>query len=221
MLITPIAASDVNGVKDERQMLEKTLIRRVVRGDAESFCELVGPYQRSAYVRALSILGNDADAEEVVQESILKAFRSLSQFRNKSKFSTWFVQIVINEARLKLRKDKRHLYESLECERLGCESRCQLGDSGQSRETPLQCLEREELKRAISRSLKSLPAKYRSVLELRELNELSTLDTAKTLGISVVNVKTRLWRARVQLRGVLTPLLGFSDGSRSRPWCYP
>jgi len=185
-------------------VLESLLIQRVLVGEVDSFWELVRPYERCIYGRALSILHNEADAEEVVQESILKAFRNLFQFRNKSKFSTWFIQIAINEARIKLRKDRRYLYESLENRQSeGGDGRCWPNDFLQCRETPLDSLQRKELNAAISRSVNSLPSKYRAVVVLRELHELSTGDTAKTLGISETNVKIRLWRARVQLRDAL------------------
>src|SRR5205814_238608 len=72
------------------------------------------PYERMIYVSALSVLGNEADAEEAAQEAILKAFRALPRFRKESKFSTWLVQIVINESKMKLRKDRRRLYDSLD-----------------------------------------------------------------------------------------------------------
>src|SRR5499425_3220205 len=90
------------------------LIRRVCNGDKEAFYELVRPYERAIFTSAMSILNNQADAEEAAQEAVLKAFANISRFRGESKFSTWLIQIAINEARLKLRKDRRHLYESLD-----------------------------------------------------------------------------------------------------------
>lgn len=186
-----------------RLLLEGSLIQRVLVGDVDSFCELVRPYQRGIYIRALSILRNKADAEEVVQETILKAFRNLVQFRNQSRFSTWFIQIAINEARIKLRKDKRYMFESLEYRLSADDGRSELNELLQSRETPLDSLEKKELCAAVSRTLNSLAPKYRSVLVLRELRELSTVDTARALGISETNVKTRLWRAHRQLRTAL------------------
>ena len=201
-----IDSTEMSSAEAERQMLERVLIQRILVGDVQSFCELVRPYQRSIFVRALSILGNEADAEEVVQESILKAFRNLFQFRSESRFSTWFIQIGINEARIKIRRDKRHLYESLETW-LADDGHNGCGDFIQWRETPLDVLERKELCQAISKSLESLPSKYRSVLILRHVREFSTLDTAKILGISEVNVKVRLLRARMQMRAALISCL--------------
>src|SRR5215831_6322163 len=201
-----VNSTEMSSADAERQMLERVLIQRILVGDVQSFCELVRPYQRSIFVRALSILGNEADAEEVVQESILKAFRNLFQFRSESRFSTWFIQIGINEARIKIRRDKRHLYESLETW-LADDGRNGCSDFVQWRETPLDVLERKELCKAISKSFESLPSKYRSVLILRHVREFSTLDTAKILGISEVNVKVRLLRARMQMRAALISCL--------------
>src|SRR5882672_7903530 len=91
---------------------EAGLLARVRGGEHDAFYELVRPYERGIYLAALSIVNNDADAEEVVQESILKAFKAIGSFRAEAKFSTWMIQITMNEARMKLRKDRRHLYES-------------------------------------------------------------------------------------------------------------
>ncbi len=93
---------------------EAELIRRVKDGDKEAYYQLVQPYERAVFTSAMSILNNQADAEEAAQEAVLKAFSNLARFRGESKFSTWLIQITINEARLKLRKDRRHLYESVD-----------------------------------------------------------------------------------------------------------
>src|ERR1041384_2261613 len=93
---------------------EAELIQRVCDGEKEAFYVLVEPCERAVFTAAMSILNNVADAEEVAQEAVLKAFAALPRFRRESKFSTWLVQITINEARLKLRKDRRHLYDSMD-----------------------------------------------------------------------------------------------------------
>ncbi len=98
---------------------ETTLIRRVQNGDSDAFFDLVRPYERAVFLAALSLVRNDADAEDVAQEAILKAFKNLARFRQEAKFSTWLIQIAINEAKMRLRKDRRHLYESIEEGRLG------------------------------------------------------------------------------------------------------
>ena len=92
---------------------EAELIKRVCGGEPQAFEDLLRPYERLVYATAISILRNPADAEEVAQEAVLKAFSKLSSFRGESRFSTWLVQITYNEARMKLRKERQHLYESI------------------------------------------------------------------------------------------------------------
>src|SRR5260221_4756509 len=93
---------------------EAALIKSVCGGEREAFYELVRPYERLVYATAISVVKNPADAEEVAQEAVLKAFCNLSSFRAQSKFSTWLVEITYNEAKLKLRKARPHLYESID-----------------------------------------------------------------------------------------------------------
>src|SRR2546428_14080696 len=88
------------------------LVARVRSSDGEAFYELVRPHERGIYLAGLSIVNNNADAEEVVQEAILKAFKAVGRFRAEAKFSTWIIPIAFNEARIKRGKDGRHLCES-------------------------------------------------------------------------------------------------------------
>ena len=90
------------------------IMQRAKEANAEAFYQLVRPCQRAIFQAALAILGNVADAEDVAQEAVLKAFKHISSFRGESKFSTWLIQITINEARMKLRKDRPGLYCSLD-----------------------------------------------------------------------------------------------------------
>jgi RNA polymerase sigma-70 factor, ECF subfamily len=93
---------------------EAELIRRVCNGERDAFEELVRPYERLVYLSAISILRNAADAEEAAQDAVLKAFSKLPSFRAECKFSTWLVQITYNEAKMKVRKDRRHVRESID-----------------------------------------------------------------------------------------------------------
>ena len=203
------------GATPERN--EAKLIARVKGGDVEAFYELVRPYERAVFLAASSLVRNDADAEEVTQEAILKAFKNLSRFRQEAKFSTWLIQICINEAKMKLRKDRRHLYESIEEGQLNEEGDYIPKDFADWREIPSEALEQKELRDALLRAMDSLPEKYRTVLILRDVQHLSINETAKVLGISESNVKTRLLRARLQMRDALAP--GF-DGAWSRGRAY-
>jgi RNA polymerase sigma-70 factor, ECF subfamily len=184
---------------------EQSLIARVQDGDADAFYELVRPYERAVFLAALSILKNDADAEEVAQEAVLKAFKALPRFRRESKFSTWLIQICINEAKMKRRKDRRHLYESIEQQHQNDEGDYMPRDFADWRDIPSEALEQKELRKALIQALDSLPEKYRAVLILRDIQHLGITETAQVLGLSEANVKTRLCRARLQMRDALAP----------------
>jgi len=203
------------GNPPERSEVE--LIGRVKGGDVEAFYEMVRPYERAVFLAALSLVKNDADAEEVAQEAILKAFKNLSCFRQEAKFSTWLIQISINEAKMKLRKDRRHLYESMETGQQNDEGDYIPKDFADWREIPSEALEQKELRKALTHALNALPEKYRTVLILRDVQHLSITETAQVLGLSEANVKTRLCRARLQMRDALAP--GF-DGAWRRGRTY-
>jgi RNA polymerase sigma-70 factor, ECF subfamily len=175
------------------------LVQRVCSGDKQVFYQLVQPYQRTVFATAMSVLRNEADAEEVSQEAVLKAFCALQRFRGECKFSTWLIQITINEARAKLRKDRRGLYESID------EQRTAEKDYADWREIPSEELERKELSQALERAMESLAPRYREVLVLRDVQHLSTQETAQVLGVTEGCVKVRLLRARLQMRDALTP----------------
>ncbi len=207
----------------EPNSAELSLIQRVLGGEAEAFYELVRPYERGIFYAALSILSNDADAEEVCQEAILKAFKNLSYFRMEAKFSTWLTQIVINEARLKLRKDRRHLYESIDEGTPDDEGDYIPRDFADWRDIPSECLEKNELREALKKALASLKPKYREVFVMRDIQQISIAETAKALGITEASVKTRLLRARLMMRDALAPGIDGSwaagkDWSKVRPW---
>lgn len=207
-----------------RDPSEAELIARVCNGEKEAFYALVRPYERAVFTAAMSILNNAADAEEVAQESVLKAFTHLAGFRRESKFSTWLIQITINEARLKRRKDRRHLYESVDEPQADESGDCFPRDFADWREIPSETLQRKELRDALKRALDGLPAKYREVLILRDVQHLSIEETAQILGLTPGNVKTRLLRARIQMRDALAPGIdgswttGKIEWERVRPW---
>jgi RNA polymerase sigma-70 factor, ECF subfamily len=188
---------------EPRAALERQLMQRVLNGEPNLFYELIKPYERAVFLAAVSIVGNDADAEEVAQEAVLKGFKYLSQFRQEAKFSTWLIQITINEARMKLRKDRRHLYESLDSTRENDEGEYIPTDFADWREIPSEALERRELRDVLQKALSMLPEKYRTVLVLRDVQQRSIAETAAILGIREENVKTRTSRARLQMRDLL------------------
>jgi RNA polymerase sigma-70 factor, ECF subfamily len=200
------------------------IVERVKDGDHGAFYELVHPHERGLFLAALSIVRNQADAEDVVQDAILKAFKAIQSFRGDSKFSTWIIQITINEARMRIRKDRKHLYDSIDEPLKG-------GDAGDYvprdfadwREIPSESLHNAQLREALKKALDSLSPKYRQVVILRDIEHQSIRETAQLLGISEAAVKTRLLRARLIMRDQLAP--GF-DGAwkkgreyqKVRPW---
>jgi RNA polymerase sigma-70 factor (ECF subfamily) len=191
---------------------EADLIARIKAGEPELFYELIQPYQRTVYAAAFSVLGNSGDAEDAAQEALLKALTHLGQFRAEAKFSTWLVQIALNEARLRIRKDRKGLYSSIDEGNQDDEGEYFPIDYADWREIPSETLQRKELKEALERALAGLKPIYREVLVLRDIEHLSITETAAALDISEAAVKTRLLRARLLMRDSLAP--GF-DGSWS------
>jgi RNA polymerase sigma-70 factor, ECF subfamily len=202
---------------------EAELIESVRAGDREAFYELVRPYERMVYATAISVVKNTADAEEVAQEAVLKAFSGLSRFRGEAKFSTWLLQITYNEAKMKLRKARSHLYESLGGQPPNGEGDFWPRDYADWRPIPSELLEQNEVCKAVQDAINSLNPSYREVLVLRDIQNLTIKETTAILGISEANVKTRLHRARLLLRDSLAPGIDgcWIKGQRYkkvRPW---
>jgi RNA polymerase sigma-70 factor (ECF subfamily) len=205
------------------ELAESELIRRVCDGDQDAFYELLRPHERAVFFAARAVLNNDADAEEAAQEVVLKAYTHIASFRGECKFGTWLIQITINESLMKLRKQHRHLYVSADEPRSDAEGDYWPRDFADWREIPSEALERQELREALNRAVDSLSPKYREVLICRDIRQLSIDETAQVLGISKSNVKTRLLRARLQMRDALAPGIdgGWSRGreyEKVRPW---
>jgi RNA polymerase sigma-70 factor (ECF subfamily) len=209
---------------DTRTAIETDLISRVRSGDHEAFYELIRPYERTIYLAALSILKNDADTEEVAQESVLKAFKSLDSFRGEARFSTWLVQITVNEARGRIRKYRPSRHESIDKPQTGEDGDYVPKDFADWRPIPSEEVENKHLRLALQRGLESLGEKYRQVFLLRDVEGLSTAETAAIIGVNEAIVKTRLLRARLMMRDALAP--GWDGGWRTskghyrkiRPW---
>ena len=203
---------------------ESSLIARICKGEFSLFATLVKPYERRVYVTALALLRNDADAQDVAQEAILKAFANLRQFRGESKFSTWLIQITVNEARMRQRKQHAQLFEPLVESNDEEEGTYTPRDFADWREIPSEALERSEIRTLLAKALASLAQKYREVFILRDVEQMSIEEAAEVLNISIASVKTRLLRARLMLRDILAPDLAngwFSRapfGKGSKPW---
>jgi RNA polymerase sigma-70 factor, ECF subfamily len=197
------------GLDGQSKHDEAALIERIRKGEKELFHELIQPYERSVYLSILSILRNHSDAEEVAQEALLKAFTHLDQLRSTDKFKAWLLLIAVNEARMRRRKDRQHLYESLEEQAMETgEGEFMPRQFADWREIPSDIVERKEIRTVVQKAVNSLPEKYREVFVLRDMQHLSVTETAEVLGLTVPAVKTRLHRARLQMREQLTPVFG-------------
>lgn len=177
------------------------LATRARDGDSSAFSRLVDAYASKIYRLARHMLRNDQDAEDVLQDTFLKAYSRIDQFQGNSKFYTWLVRIAVNEALMrKRRKDSKNL--SLDADQDG--ERQPASASVQSDgETPEQSYGRTELRGILGRAIDTLSDTYRSVFLLRDVEGLSTQETAEALELSESAVKSRLLRARLQLRNKL------------------
>lgn len=182
---------------------ETVLVERARGGDLAAFSELVRRYERRVYRTARHIVQNDEDAEDVLQEAMLKAFEHLDSFQGNSKFYTWLVRIAVNESLMKLRKRKSDrtvsLDESIETDEEPIVREIAVWD-----DNPEQRYSQTELREILDRAIESLKPIFRTVFILRDIEELSTEETAEVLGLSIAAVKSRLLRARLQLRERLT-----------------
>jgi RNA polymerase sigma-70 factor (ECF subfamily) len=195
---------------------EAEIIARILAGETELFHELIRPCERMVYLTALSVMKDESEAEDATQEAMLKAFRALRSFHRESKFSTWLVAIALNECRRRLRTAKRAALESLDeggPEQDGDFTPAVLTDW---REIPLEALERKEIRHALAEAVGQLPAIYRQVFTLRDMQELDVRETAELLQISANVVKVRLHRARMLLQKRLAPVLKASLPARKR-----
>jgi RNA polymerase sigma-70 factor (ECF subfamily) len=192
---------------------EQNLIAQVQRGQHELFYELVRPYERRVYAAAMAILRNEHDAEDVAQEAMLKAFANIGQFRAEARFSTWLIQITVNEALMRRRRERTVVMEGID-DRRDDEADYAPRDFADWREIPSEALERKEIRQRLAEALGTLDRKYREVFVLRDMEHLNIQETAEALGISVASVKTRLLRARLMLRDLLAA--GWEQGWFSR-----
>ena len=175
------------------------LVEKVKAGDLSAFEQLMRQYDRQIFRIALHITQNREDAEDIVQDTFFKAFQKMNQFQGNSKFYTWLVRIAVNESLMRLRKrrsqkrfpwtmkSRRRKVPFHATSRTGCQI--------QSRTTT-----RSELADILRKTIKGLPPGFRTVFALRDIDGLSTEETAQALGLSVPAVKSRLLRARLQLR---------------------
>jgi RNA polymerase sigma-70 factor (ECF subfamily) len=183
-------------------------IRRILAGEKHLFHELIRPCERSVYFLLISLLRNEAEAEDAAQETAIKVYRNLKNFRGDAQFRTWVLSIARNEGLGRLRKAASRREDSLDAE-----IDEQTGDYTPAiltswREVPHEALERKELGALLRQAVEGLPEIYRNVVLLRDIEEMNVRETAAALGVTEGAVKVRLHRARAMLQKELAPRLG-------------
>jgi len=182
---------------------ETKLVDAARSGDVGAFEQLVRRYDRNVFRIAQHITQNREDAEDVVQDAFLKAFQNLGQFQGQSKFYTWLVRIAVNEALMRLRRRRPERMVSID-EDVKTEDDSIPREIADWSPNPEQLYNQGELKEILQKTIQGLAPSFRTVFVLRDVEGLSTEETADALGLSVPAVKSRLLRARLQLRERLT-----------------
>jgi RNA polymerase sigma-70 factor (ECF subfamily) len=184
------------------ELSDEQIVQRVIDGDRVLFEILMRRYNQRLFRVTRSIVGNDLEAEDIIQDAYVRAYEHLAQFEGRARFSTWLTKIAIYEAYARIRSAGYQKVESISTlEGQGMSFRAGGHD-------PEQQIYDGELKMVLEKAFDKLPDDYRSVFMLREVEELSTAETAECLDISEENVKTRLHRARALLRREIYSLVG-------------
>jgi RNA polymerase sigma-70 factor (ECF subfamily) len=182
---------------------EAELVSRLVRKDQGAFEALMRRYNGRLFRVARAILRDDAEAEDVLQDAYLEAYRHIAEFRGGSQLGTWLTRIVVNRALMRLRQQKRHRvvvpFEGPATET----SPREVDVADPTMESPPQATLRAEIRRILERRIDELPPSFRAVFVMRDVEDMSVQETADTLSIPPATVRTRLFRARALLRAAL------------------
>lgn len=179
--------------------IDNEIINKVLTGEKRLFEQLMRRHNSSLFRIGMSILNNDADVEDVMQTTYISAYQHLDSFRQESAFGTWLKRIMINECNLQLKKRRRLISEDIS------DIEDHLSENlTEAKESPVAKVIDKELGRALEHALMQIPEKYRVVFVMREMEHLSGAETGQVLNISAVNVKVRLIRAKLMLRGKIT-----------------
>src|SRR5881275_1798497 len=209
--LNPTAMPPIQSKGTEAVTEELALVQAAKRGDISAFEELIRRYDRNVFRIAQHITQNREDAEDVVQDAFLKAYSNLGQFQGQSKFYTWLVRIAVNEALMKLRRRRPERMVSLD-EEVKTEEDSLPREVADWSPNPEQQYTQAELRDILTRTIQGLPAGFRTVFVLRDVEGLSTEETADALDLSIPAVKSRLLRARLQLRERLSRYFQKRDG---------
>jgi RNA polymerase sigma-70 factor (ECF subfamily) len=184
-----------------KELSDQEVISRVLNGETSWYEIVMRRYNQRIYRVARAILHDDSESEDVMQDAFVRAYRSLSSFQGKSSFATWLTRIAINEALQRKRKSNR-------MDRIDEDDHImQLAALGES---PEQSYGRQEITNILEEAISALPEHYRVVVMLREVEEMTTEETADALELSEENVRIRLHRGRLLLRKFMVEKLGLA-----------
>ncbi|MGD0835405.1 MAG: sigma-70 family RNA polymerase sigma factor [Polyangia bacterium] len=190
---------------DAAELSDEVLVARARGKDEAAFEELVSRYEDKLYRLAMRFVRNETDAQEILQDAFLSAWRNLPTFEGRAQFGSWMYRVTVNAALMLLRSRNRHPEVTVDDVEPASLNQAVM-ESGQMRsnadwsQRPDDQLQSDELRQHIAVSVDALPEGLRTVFLLRDVDELSTEDTAELLGLSIPAVKTRLHRARLALR---------------------
>ncbi len=200
---TPIKGEGVVHLVEIVQDADAEWVAQAQSGSLEAFEELVRRHTQLIYRTLAAILGNPADAQDAMQDTLLSAFKHIGAFQGRSKFSTWLVSIARNSALQRLRRSNN--LESLDQGEYDEQRDFRPRQVAAWQDNPEQFYSKSEMRQLVERGILALPANYRAVVMLRDIQQLSTEEVAQQLGLSVPTVKTRLLRGRLMLREWLSP----------------
>ncbi len=189
---------------------DKQLVAEAKAGNHQAFEKLVERHEDKVYGLALRMMGNEADAEDVLQDTFLSAYKALKNFKEKAAFSTWLYRLATNAALMKLRKKKGDKTIPLDEQMAEFVPNPEIRDWSAA---PDSILEGKELKEIMEQAIQSLPDMYRAVFLLKDVERLRNNEIASILNISVSAVKSRLHRARLHLRKLIGQYLAGEPAS--------
>lgn len=191
---------------ESQTVSDKEVIERVLKGEKELYGILVRRYNQRLYRVTMSILDNDTEADDVMQATYVNAYINLKKFAFKSSFATWLTRILINECFLRIKKGRRSVLMTEDSIDMHLSN-----GLGNGPRTPAIKAVNSELKQILEKAIKALPDKYRTVFVMREIEGMNIAETKACLGISEINVKVRLNRAKNILKESLSSFYNKED----------
>lgn len=195
----PTPQSPPSSLGSPSSLPDEAIVARVLQGDLRAFEVLMRRHNQKVYRAARSIVRDDAEAEDVMQDAYVRAFAALSSFRGDASFSSWLLRIAVHESFARVRRRKRFVATGNEQD--GADDEV-ADDNGEP--SPEEALGEAEVGRVVEGAIDLLPDDFRTVFVMRAVEELSVKETADVLGIPEDTVKTRFFRARAKLRAILS-----------------